>query len=266
MTGLDDVLKEPEEKQKEEVVVEEAKGPPRDESGRFAKQDEVKEEPKEEKKPEAEAKPEPKPEPKEEKKVERQEMSEKERAFLAAAQEERRKRQELERRIQEIEASKTKETPKQFWDNPEEALAKFKAEITEATTRTRLDTAEMIARRQYPDFDEKVQTFGQLVNSVPGLAQQWLSSPDPAEFAYKVAKNHMEVQAVGGLDQLMAKKEAEIRARLEAELREKYDKAALEAAKQREQLPGSLSNTRGVSQNKPVWTGPTPLGSLLEGK
>lgn len=226
--------------------------------------------PKEEKKEEAKA--EVKAEAKvEEVKVEakapQQEFTEKEKAFLRAAQEERGKRQELERRLAAIEAGKTTEPAKTFWDDPEAALAKQRQEIQQTIVGTRLQTSESIARTRYQDFDAVIAKFAELAGTVPGLTQQMINAPDPADFAYKTAKNHMEIQEAGGIDALRKKIEAEteakVRVKLEAELKEKADALT----KAREELPESLSAARTAGgQSKVVWGGPPSMDSILNDK
>lgn len=197
----------------------------------------------------------------------RQELTDKERAFLATAQEERRKRQDLERRLAEQEKAKPKEPEKGFWDDPEGAVAKFREEISavrgEMSSQimaTRLATAEAIARTRHEDFEEKINTFAEIVKTTPGLAQQWLAAPDPAEFAYRVGKTHKELAEAGNIDALREKMEKEIRLKLEDELKAKYEALA----KERAALPGSLSNAHAAPQQRPVWNGPTSLKDLLK--
>lgn len=199
-----------------------------------------------------------------------QELNEKEKAFLRGMQEERAKRQDLERRLAAIEAGKTPpaEPAKTFWDSPDEALAKHRQEIEQVGLNTRLQTAEMIARSRHPDFDEKVTVFRKILNEAPGggvaIATQWLASPDPAMFAYNVGKNHMELQQAGNLDALRAQiekeTEAKVRSKVEAEMKAKAE--ALE--KERAALPGSLSDARSSGVNRPVWGGPPPLDDVLK--
>lgn len=219
---------------------------PRDESGKFAPKVDA-----EQQKPETQVK---------------QELTAKEKAFLATAQEERRKRQELERRLAEKEA--TAQQPqgekKTFWDDPEAALASFQTQLQNQTQKvaveTRLQTTELLARQRYNDFDEKVQGFSELMETTPGLYQQWISSPDPAEFAYKTAKTHMELKRVGDIDNLRSVIETELRAKLEKEFLEKE-----RARKQEiESLPRSLSDVGTGQPSRPVWNGPPPLDDILK--
>src|SRR3990167_6366813 len=123
------------------------------ETGQFAPKEEVKEEPK----------PEVKVEVKEQPKVE---MTEKEKGLLRAAEEERRKRQDLERRIAELEKPKTETTEKKsFWDDPESHLKATEQSVDQKLSQKELNiilrTSEMIARSRYKDFDEKIEVFAE---------------------------------------------------------------------------------------------------------
>lgn len=219
--------------------------------------------PKEE--PKAEVKEEPKPEVKAEPK--REEFTEKERAFLRAAEEERRKRQELERRLAELEKPKPQEVDdNNFLQDPVGHLNRrfetFEQKLSQSEMNVKLATAEAIARTRYKDFDENVQEFAQVLQATPGLRETWLASPDPAEFAYRFGERTKLVREAGSLDGLKAKIEKETRARLEAEYKAKQE----ELEKQRAALPGSLSDVRGAStRQQPVYTGPTPLEDILKG-
>lgn len=239
-----------------------AKGRVRDpETGQFVTkpEEDVKEEPKVEPRPILPAVPAVPPV---------QEFTEKEKAFLKGMQEERSKRQELERRLAAIEAAKPTEPEKTFYDDPDGALAKRDeafnkqlADMRAEMTTNRLSTAELMARRSHPDFDEKIEVFGELLKQTPGLYQQWLSAPDPAEFAYGLGKTHIELKEAGGIPQLREKIEKETRLKLEAELKAKAE--ALE--KERAALPPSLSDARSKGTNKISWGGPPSMDNILKG-
>lgn len=222
-----------------------------------------KEEAKEE--PKAEVKEEPKPEVKQEPK--REEFTEKERAFLRAAEEERRKRQELERRLAELEKPKQEGEKKTFWDDPEGFLRahdqQIEQKLTQREMNAKLATAEAIARVKYKDFDDNIQEFAQALQATPGLRDSWLAAPDPAEFAYRFGERTKMIREAGSLDSLREKIEKETRAKLEAEYKAKQK----ELDAQREALTPSLSDVRGAAKREqPVYTGPTPLDDILKGK
>ena len=190
-------------------------------------------------------------------------MTDKERAFLRAAQEERQKRQELERRLAAME--KPAEPAKQFWDDPDGNINTIRNEMQTLALNTRLNTAESIARSKYTDFDDKMAVFKEVVQRSPWLVGDMLNSPDPAQFAYTTAKNHLELQQMGNMDAIKAQVEKDTEARVRAKIEAEYKEKADAAARAREALPGSLSDARGSSNpSRPVWNGPTPLADILK--
>jgi len=234
-------------------------------TGQFVPKEAEKSDVKEEKK--EEVKQEVKPEVKAEVKpaAVQQELTDKERGFLKGLEEERRKRQGLERDIAELKAKQTAtpaEPVKGFWDDPEGTLKKHRDEMANMATNTRLQTAELIARSAHPDFDEKIAVFEEILQQTPGVYAQWIASPNPAEFAYKMGKNHKELRDAGDIDALRARIEKETRIKLEAELKAKAE--LLE--KERAAIPQSLSDVRGAAStaNRPVWTGPPSLDEILK--
>lgn len=240
------------------------------ETGQFVakpKQDEAPKEPAKETKQEAkhEEKPAPKPA---ETKAPAQELTEKERAAFAAAADERRKRQELERRLEALERSQQKpaEPKKAFWDDPEGALKANEQSLREVQVQTRLQTSEIIARSKYQDFDEKIAVFAEMVEKNPALGAQFVQQAHPAEYAYQAAKNHQEMQQAGGLEGLRKKIEEETAARVRAEVEAEYRKREEEAARQRAAIPPSLSDVRGGTGTRaaPVWGGPPSLEEVLK--
>lgn len=194
-----------------------------------------------------------------------QEFTEREKAFLKAAQEERRQRQELEKRL----AAQPQEPPKPFYEDPEGFAKNLEEKMNSVATNTRLNTAELIARSKYQDFDQKIEVFSRIVQETPGLAQKWLAAQDPAEFAYRTAVNHQrlqEAEKVGGLDALLQKAREEAAAEARTKLEAEFKAKAEEDAKIRASLPGSLSDARNSGGGRPVWGGPTSLDSILSTK
>jgi hypothetical protein len=226
-------------------------------TGQFVAKEEKKEEPKVE-----EPKPDPKPEPPKE------EFSAKEKALLAAMQEERRKRQEIEQQLLQYkqQPQTPPEPPKPFWEDPDGAVAQYqkaleatKAETAQNFFKQRLEFTEELARVKYPDYNEVVEVFKEVAQQAPGLVQQCMTSQNPAEFAYKLGKHHKEMRDVGSIEEYKKKAEKELRLKIEAELKEKYEKEM----KARQELVPSLSDARSTQANKAVWGGPTPLDNIL---
>ena len=195
-------------------------------------------------------------------------MTEKERALLRAAEDERRKRQALEAELAKARGAAPAQpgAEKKFWDDPDGALKTFEQKQAQRETTLVLNVTERLARARYSDFDEKLTKFSEMVQATPGLAQQWLASPDPAEFAYKTAKGHMEFQQYGSLDKMRAEIEAKARAEERAKVEAEFKARQEEAERKRAELPGSLSDVRGAAtrQNAPVFNGPTPMTDILK--
>lgn len=189
------------------------------------------------------------------------ELTARERALLAATQDERNKRQAAERKLAELQAGKPQEEPKTFWDDPEGRLAAHEKTVKQAILSARLSTAEMIARHKHADYDEKIAAFKGILEQNPQMMQPWLASPDPAEYAYSLGKNHLDLQNAGSMDELKARIEKETRIKVEAELKAKAE----QEAKLRASIPVSLSDAPSSGAvNRPTWGGPTPLDSILK--
>lgn len=158
-----------------------------------------------------------------------------------ALQEERRKRQEAEQRAawyeQQFNQARQPQQPSQpaqapdMWEDPKGYAEWVAAQAVERATAqvqgigqqfvgaTRFDVSEMIARSKFDDYDNKLAVFSDLARENPALVQRLQSEPDPAGFAYRYAKNHEDVQAIGSLDieAIKAAAKAEALAELQAQ-------------------------------------------------
>lgn len=141
---------------------------------------------------------------------------------LKALEEERKKRQELERRLKEIEAAKTQPERQEpeFWSDPQ-------AFISQSLTQVRVETSQATMRALHKDYDEMEAFFVEQAQSrYPYLAAQVASHPNPALFVYQTAqrlKELDEVEKIGGIsklrEQVAAEAEAKVRAEYEAKLK-----------------------------------------------
>lgn len=182
----------------------------------------------------------------------------------AALKDERRKRQALERELEQMRSKPVtteESTPPDFWENPNQFLDQWGNQFGEQlmqriearTWQANAQKSEMAARAKYDDFDDKIATFHELAAADPRLAQELRSAPDVAEFAYRKATEAMMLQEHGGITGLL---QAE-RAKWEAELRS--------SAPVIPQVPLSTAAERSVaSRGGPAWTGPKSLDELLQ--
>jgi hypothetical protein len=183
---------------------------------------------------------------------------------FAALKDERRKRQELERRLQAMEqqlsAPRQQQPPVDFWDNPQsfmdERLNQLGSQLLEQWDQRqkveRLNISEQAAKGKYPDWNEAYEAFAQAVQANPRLAHEMAQAVDPGEFAYRKGKTAIEIQKVGSVDELRA----QIRAELEAEARKVIQPT--------HQLPSTTAADGSVGGRAgPEWGGPQPLSQII---
>jgi hypothetical protein len=253
MEDLDSILSDEPTELKPEAPVE--TGQPRDEHGRFAPKDDGTTETGVDQAGEIPAEVPPTSEP----------TKELPPAEYAALRDERRKRQQLERELQELQQRVNQPVtapspPPDFWESPEAALeAKFNQfgeqlmqRIEAQQWQRKAANDEQSARAKYADFDDKLEQFHQLAASNPALINELRAAPDVAEFAYRKASEAMLLQDHGGVEGLL---KAE-RAKWEAELRG--------SAPVPPTVPLSTAAERSVgSRSGPAWVGPVSLDDLL---
>tara|TARA_R110000822_G_scaffold77081_2_gene185096 strand:+ start:1884 stop:2684 length:801 start_codon:yes stop_codon:yes gene_type:complete len=152
----------------------------------------------------------------------------------AALSAERRKRQEAE---QKLNAQK-QEVPDPI-ENPEGYAEYIKTQHSQDTTSTKISLSRDMMMDANEDYADKEKVFMDLVGveyddngqaiavDDQKLYREFISSPNPARFAYNKAKEHLEVQRLKSpayREQLRA----ELKAELEAELKQK-DKGGVSA-------------------------------------
>jgi hypothetical protein len=188
---------------------------------------------------------------------------------------ERSKRQSLESQLEEMnrriasmqpqqpEIQQPQQKPDQ-WEDPEgherwildQAAEMAEQRAVQAFQRQHVIMSAEAAKTKYPDYLDKVAVFERLAAENPALSAQMLNHPNPAEYAYSIAKSHEEVSQYGSLDEWKAAE----RVKLEAEALEKL-KASLPGSS----APPTLSTERSVApRSGPAWSGPKPLGELLQ--
>lgn len=186
-------------------------------------------------------------------------------AEYAALRDERQKRQQLEARLAELEASLQPQpqvpAPPDMFDDPDGFAAHLRAQILQelqptlqhGQTLTRAEVSEMLARQKYEDYDDTVEVFKEALAVNPFLMNQLQQARDPATFAYNAGKQFQAAKAFGS-------EAPPSREQIEAELREKI----MSEIGLKPQAPSTLAADRSVgSRSGPEWSGPTPLGKML---
>lgn len=183
---------------------------------------------------------------------------------------ERTKRQEYERKLAEYEAkiqaqkpAEQIEAPKEidFYDDPK---GFFEAKMAHMEQQNQLRTvmiqSEIMARdtQNFPGFIENIEAFKQAATQNPHLVDQMKASPNPAHFAYVTGKNYAEAKLYGGdVNQMIAAKVAEERAKWEADAKKAAENARLDA------LPKSTSQKPSVGVPPSAPAGATPMDAIL---
>lgn len=233
-----------------EPVAEEPKGPERDEQGRFKPKGDT---------TAAEQAPEPAAPP----------AAEENPVPVKALQEERRKRQELEARVEEL--MKRLEPPPQpaqplpsvfededgFSQSLEEravrkAIEALNPQMQQQMQAMMIEMKRQTYRTQYTDFSELETELFEEMKGNPALAQQVSTAEDPVEFGYRYMKNKKEVATLGSLD-LEA---------IKSELREQL-KAEMAVAPPAPSIPDSLAGSQSSRSSAVVPAGPPSLADIL---
>lgn len=225
--------------------------------------------------------PEPMPEPKAEQSsgpaplIEDGERS----ALVAQAKDERRKRQDLEKRLKDLERQimppqqhqpqQQQRPPQQVpqrpdpWTDPDGAAAYDRAQQHYALYETRVSLGEEIMRSAKPDYDEVVSVFREIASNDRMLAHQLVNSPNPAKFAYEMGKKLKLMSEIG--DDPTAY-ETRLREKWEAERAAQTPAAPMPAPKA--PAPKSLAGTpsaqpRDTKGKFASYDGPASLDELL---
>lgn len=123
---------------------------------------------------------------------------------------EKRKRQELEKRLEALEAGGTQqERPKgkDLFEDPEGRLQDLKLEV-------KADISREMMMELKPDYKEKEDVFLALAKEDPTLVVKLRQAQNPAKFAYETAVKHKALEEIGDPTQYREKIKAEILAEL----------------------------------------------------
>jgi hypothetical protein len=188
-------------------------------------------------------------------------------AEYAALKDERRKRQELERKLeaaiaqQQLFKQPPDHPPPSFWDDPDAAMAHMRQEMRNELLQSlrqeqqieRMNLSEAAAKLKYPDYPDAFAAFEQAVQYNPRLAQEMVSAADPAEYVYSKGKAALALEQHGSIEALLAaerqKWEAEVKGHVPAPLAN---------------LPSTTAADGSVgARSGPEWNGPPSLKEIV---
>ena len=161
----------------------------------------------------------------------------------AMALDERRKRQEAQKELDDYKAQMAEkakvETPDVFEDQ-EAYTNHIRSEFDQKLINQRVELSRDILKDQHKDYEAMEQAFIELASTTPGLKEQVLQQSNPAKFVYEQGKKHTQFKEMQDVDTYKSKLRAEIKAELEAELSSK----SAEKSKVAESITPSLANAR----------------------
>jgi len=143
-----------------------------------------------------------------------------------AVKDERNKRQELERKLSELQKPK-EEVPDVFEDQTGFKDA-IRNENQQDLANAKLELAREMMMEFHDDYEEMEVSFIEIARDNPVLLQEAQKAPNQAKFAYEQAKKYKEfkeIQDIGKTKSAMAKKyKEELREELRKELKEEMEK------------------------------------------
>jgi len=188
---------------------------------------------------------------------------------VAALEDERRKRQELEQYLYQLsqqqpqQPQQPEEDPNDiFWGDP---VGLINSTLQEATTRlqrehqfeifqTRAELSREVMASRHEDYEDVEAVFLQAVDQDPSLAAKLGQSKNPAKFAYEEG---LKLRQLQDPDAYRARIEAEILAKYGIQLGQQPGKKSPSPPPSLAMAPSApMSTTEGYS-------GPTPLANLI---
>lgn len=156
----------------------------------------------------------------------------------AAVLDERRKRQELERKLAELEGKKAPaaDQPKRpdLFEDPEGALNGVKTEIRMELFAARIEQSQELMRSLHTDYDELETEFYDLAKDNPILLKGIAEAKNPAKYAYDMAQKARQFTAISDTDKYRAEIEAKHLADIEARVRREFEERYGKEQKKRE--------------------------------
>jgi hypothetical protein len=177
---------------------------------------------------------------------------------VKALQEERRKRQELERQLAAIQ--QPQKAPDVATD-PQGFQRHISETLQSQSINMRVDMSAAMARRQYQDFDSVMEAWYSLKDENPHLYQQAIQQELPADWAYNYVKRHQLMEKMGN------DPDAYIAAEVEKRLKERQPEVPQAPARPAAPVPPpSLANApsgAAVVSTAKTFDGPTPFKSII---
>jgi hypothetical protein len=182
---------------------------------------------------------------------------------VSALLEERRKRQEFEARLQQMQTPTVKD--EEFWQAPvqttQQLLGQHGQQVQQQIQSIKYELAEDLTRSLHDDYDAVRDEFIAMVEQqnpmAVAIAQQMGAQPNPAKFVYDQTKKLSALKIVGDPRSFEERIRADERAKLLIEMQQQ--------GRTPPSVPRSLnSEPSAPSPSTPDSFEPTPIGALFE--
>ena len=190
---------------------------------------------------------------------------------VKAVADERRKRQELEKRLAEFEQRFAQlSQPQQpapeppSWElEPAQAAQYLQQQFAHQVWETKVSLSEEVMREKYGDYDDVSATFAEAARRDPSLLNRLYAAPNPARFAYQEGKKLKTLAEIGDDPDAYERKILEKYGYTPGQ--QQTSAPPREAPRTAQSVPRSLA--RDVSQqprnNRGQFDGPASLDDLL---
>lgn len=171
---------------------------------------------------------------------------------LAAVKDERRKRQEAERKAEDLEkrlAALEKPSAKKpdIFEDPDGVLGSLRQEVQGQILQTRIELSQDLMREKHEDYDELESEFYDLAKANPFLLQDPAFTKNPAKYAYETAKKARDAAGLKDVDKMRAELEAKVRKEVEEKIRkETEEKSKKDGSKRSATETPSLAQARAA--------------------
>lgn len=165
---------------------------------------------------------------------------------IKALQDERRKRQELQERLEALErqGNASEQETKDFWDDPEAHLQGMERKFHDALLNERINISESFARKRWDDLDDRLESFKEMIEQTPSLRDEMLKHPSPWEFVGEQVERQRKLAEFDSAEDYRKQLDADFSKRVEAEAKKRAEKMVAERLEKSESLPGSAADAR----------------------
>ncbi|MEW8418210.1 MAG: hypothetical protein AB2669_21370 [Candidatus Thiodiazotropha endolucinida] len=168
---------------------------------------------------------------------------------------ERRKRQEIESKLNNSPEAKTQQE-EAFWADP---MGNVSSLVDKKLQENTVNVTDAVLEQVMPDYAEMRNYYLEKAQQNPALFKNAGNQPNPALYIYQTAKQMKQIDEFGDIDTWRAKEKAKIEHEFNKRVQDEVKKALDEQSK----LPGSAGDLRAAQSNSAQPHSELSLGEIL---